>query len=91
MPSRIVTVGTTPVKLLDMMACREQYIIQNQDLSNDLYINDTNEVATSGTRKGRILAPMGIESACKSEDSALIKKEQYGVAGVSITVWVWES
>ena len=91
MPSKIITVSTTPTKLLDMMACREQYIIQNQDLSNDLYINDNDQVATSGTRKGRILAPMGIESASKNEDPALIKKEQYGVAATSITVWVWEA
>ena len=91
MPSRVLTVGTTPVKLLDIHLCREQYIIQNQDLSVDLYIDETKEVSTSGTRTGRILSPMGVECANKDEDPALIKKEQYGVAASSITVWVWES
>jgi hypothetical protein len=92
MPSRIVTVTTTPTKLLDIHPCRQQYIIQNQDTAINLYIDETNQVSSSGTRTGRILAPLGLESANKNEDPELIKKEQYGVvASGSITVWVWEA
>ena len=91
MPSKIVTVTTTPIKLLDINPCREQYIIQNQDASVSLYMDNTKEVSTSGTRTGRILTAMGLESANKDEDPALIGKELFGVvAAGSISVWVWE-
>jgi hypothetical protein len=91
MPSRIVTVGTTPVQLLDIMPCRKQYLIQNQDLNINLFIDETDQVSTSGTRTGRILWAMGLESANNKDDPAIIAKPMYGVvASGSITVWVFE-
>jgi len=87
----IITVTTTATKLLDVMPLRKEYSIQNQG-SVMIYLGISDQVATSGTRKGRQLAPNGIEDANKDDNPELISLPLYAIAeSGTCTVWVWEA
>lgn len=90
MPGRTISVGTSPVQLLDASKNRVQYIIQNKDTTVDLYIDDKSDVAITGPQAGRILGPMEIETATKLQDPALIDEPLYAVAASAINVYVNE-
>jgi hypothetical protein len=87
---RLVTVTTTPTKLFSTNPSRFSYVMQNQG-ATPMYIGNSDQVATSGTRTGRILLPNALESDNAYEDPKLVAGEQWGVVSAgSITVWVRE-
>jgi len=87
----LVSVGTTPTKLLERSDWRVEYILQNQGSVN-CYIADDRNVATSGELTGRILSPSAIETANEKDDPVLIRKAQWGiVVSGTCNIWVYES
>lgn len=89
MKELIVSVGTTATEILDMNPSRKAYILQNQHATVDVYLGITKNVATTGTRTGRILAAGVSERIKKKNYPELITQELYGIASETVQVWVW--
>ena len=77
MTDRVVTVGTTATKLLDIMASRKEVRLENQGAV--VVYCGPREVATSGTRGGWTLDPNETATMIASEDPESIKEELYGI------------
>jgi len=87
----IITIGTTATKILDQSITRKEITIQNQGAAT-VYLGISENVAVSGTRKGRELAAGVIETINSKDDPELIKERMYGiVAAGTVDVWVWEA
>lgn len=88
---KVVTVGTTATQILGINPSRTEYKVQNQGAAS-VYLGTSDNVATSGTRKGRELAAGVLESANVNDDPELIKEALYGIVATgSADVWVWEA
>jgi trehalose utilization protein len=88
---RIVTVTDTPTLLAQENHYREELSLENQG-SVLLYWNEYAEVATSGTKKGRMLGAGFYVHMNKERYPETIKKQVYGIceAGKTTTIRVYE-
>lgn len=86
--AKIVSVGTTATRLLDVRLGRKEYQLQNQGSATIFLGNDEN-VAVSGTRTGRKLPAGAMESAnYRDEPESIILPLYAIVASGTCNVWV---
>lgn len=90
MAEKIVTVGTVPVLLLDIMPGRREAKIQNQG-SVSVYLGVRSDVAVSGTRKGLELPAGSVCDLNAVDDPELIRGPIYAVSAGTVEVYVWEA
>jgi len=89
-PDKVITVTTSPTKLLSADPHRYSYEFQNQGAA-PIYIGNSDQVATSGTRKGRILMSSALEYDNVAEDPKRVRGETWAVvAAGTCDVWVGE-